>query len=143
MIGWLAAGSAILTAWNAREEQKRENAVLDSRVAAIEEQRRYDKQSYELQTFARYWEAEEAGTMRLAMNAGLGVYSRASQGDLAQMRRDDFVGQRDQAQRDRQAELHTKELKEGKASPDREALASGLGTLTSFIPLFMRGGGSK
>lgn len=93
MVG-ISAGTAVLGGFvsgrNAKKQAERENEALRARIAWMQEEKKFNKKIFEINTFAKAMDTETAGAQRIAATAGLGI-KRGSGGvnllnDLDQMR---------------------------------------------------------
>ena len=119
-VGMGAIGGA-LSYSSAKAQQERQNAVLEARQAAVRQKREFDKGSFELTTFASYYEAEAAGTLRIARSIGMGARSTAGQAmqglDTFRLDRDRWLGERQQKFAQKQAELQIQDYEKQKRDP--------------------------
>lgn len=125
---------------SAEEEAKRNNAVIDARKASLSEQRRYEKELFEIRTFSSYWSAESAGTVRIARQMALdarGGTQGLNMADMFRVDRDRWLGQKEQRHKDDQMQRHFKELEMGRKDPGEEALYAGLGALADTVLPFV------
>ena len=123
---------------SAEEEAERNNAVIEARKASLSEQRRYEKELFEIRTFSAYWAAESAGTVRMARQMALGARGGTQglrQADMFRVDRDRWLGQKEQRFKDDQMRRHFRELDMGKKDPGDEAWYAGLGAaLDTIVP---------
>ena len=136
-----ALASGVLAYNTSEEEQRRRNAVLEARKAGIREQRKHEKELFEIRTFSNYYAAEQAGTSRIAQQMALGAKG-GTQGlrsaDMFRVGRDEWLGRKVESFKDRQAQKALADLDAQKMSPER---AGWQAALTSFIPLATKAGG--
>lgn len=75
--GAIGVTSGLISAWSARENAKRQNQVLEARKVILEQEKIYRRKVFRVQTFAEYWDAQEAGANRIhqALSSGVGFTS--------------------------------------------------------------------
>lgn len=131
------AVSSAMAYGNAKDEARRQNAVIDTQLQSLKLRREHERSLFELQTFSRYYDASTAGTLSIARQASLGAGGSTSYGqmDVFRARRDTWLGRKEQKHKEVQYGLHKKSLEAGKRDPSAEGWAAAIEGITSFIPL--------
>ena len=70
-LGIMAAASVGLSAISAHNQSKKKNQALSARQAWFGEEKKYAQKMFEVQTFQKYFEKEQAGARRIALSAGI------------------------------------------------------------------------
>ena len=116
--------SGLLSGWSAKSKSERQNRAIHARQKLMEQERKFRRKMFRVQTFSEFYDAQEAGAARInqAMSSGFKVHGLAGQSvaGLDSFRRSKYLRKYSLQFQEAQTQAQLAMLEEQKLDPSKE-----------------------